>query len=70
MPELKTVAQKKRWTAAELRALPASQRDAILADVAERAVNAYASGSDLTQFEAFGEEDLHGYSSDTKAEPR
>lgn len=54
------------WTAAELRRLPPDQRDAILAAAAERAADDYRYDADLTAFEAFGKEDLHGRSSDTR----
>ncbi len=54
------------WTAAELRRLPAAQRDAILLAAAERAEVDYRRDGDLTAFEAFGPGDVHGYSSDTQ----
>ncbi|HET6572855.1 MAG TPA: hypothetical protein VFG68_04575 [Fimbriiglobus sp.] len=54
------------WTAAELRHLPATQRDAILLAAAERAGVDYHRDGDLTAFEAFGPGDLHGHSSDTQ----
>jgi hypothetical protein len=57
----------KRWTAAELRKLPADQRDAILEAAATLAEFEYRNNVELTQFEAFGKDDLHGDSSDTKA---
>ena len=57
-----------RWTAAELRKLPAAQRDAILAAAAALAEADYRDDPALTAFEAFGEGDLHGDSS--SAEPR
>ena len=57
-----------RWTAAELRRLPAVDRDAILAAAAEVAADEYRDDPALTAFEAFGEKDLHVHSSDT--EPR
>jgi hypothetical protein len=56
------------WTAAELLRLPADQRDAILAEAAALAESDYLHDRELTAFEAFGEEDLYGNSSD--AEPR
>jgi hypothetical protein len=55
------------WSAAELRRLPADQRDAILAAAAARAEVDYRNDPELTAFEAFSEEDLHGHSSDTKS---
>jgi hypothetical protein len=60
-PKLRTTVQKK-WTAAELRKLPAEQRDAILQAAAVRAEKIYCNNSDLTDFEAFGEADLYGES--------
>lgn len=56
------------WSAAELRRLPAEQRDAILAEAAAVAEHYYLHDPELTAFEAFGKEDLYGESSD--AEPR
>jgi hypothetical protein len=55
-------------TAADLRRLPADQRDAILAAAADLAEADYRGDAALTAFEAFGPEDLYGDSSD--AEPR
>lgn len=48
-----------RWTARELRQLPADQCDAILRAAAADAEDAYRSNAELTSFEAFGREDLH-----------
>ena len=56
----------KRWTAAELRKLPAIERDAILEAAATQAETEYRTNSELTAFEAFGKDDLHGDSSDTE----
>jgi hypothetical protein len=53
---------KKNWTAAELRKLPAQQRDAILEAGAALAEEIYRHDPSLTDFEAFGEEDLYGES--------
>lgn len=50
----------KNWTAAELRAMPAEQRDAILEAAAALAEGIYHNDPGLTDFEAFGEDDLHG----------
>ena len=52
----------KTWTAAELRKLPAPQRDAILQAAAAFAEDIYRNDPQLTDFEAFGEEDLYGES--------
>jgi hypothetical protein len=48
------------WTASELRRLPPSERDDILARAAALAECEYRSKPRLTDFEAFGEDDLHG----------
>jgi hypothetical protein len=48
------------WKASELRQLPAAERDDILAKAAELAEADYRSKPHLTDFEAFGEDDLHG----------
>jgi len=52
----------KNWTAAQLRKLPAEQRDAILEAAAVLAEGIYRNDPQLTDFEAFGEEDLYGES--------
>ena len=52
----------KRWTAAELRKLPAEKRDAILEAAAALAEEIYRNNPELTDFEAFGEDDLYGES--------
>ena len=52
----------KTWTAAELRKLPAKQRDAILEAAAALAEEMYRNDPQLTDFEAFGEDDLYGES--------
>lgn len=50
------------WTAAELRKLARDQRDAILEAAAALAENQYQSGGELTDFDAFGLDDLVGES--------
>ena len=55
-----------RWTAHELRKLPAHERDRILEAAASQAEVEYRSNRDLTSFEAFGKDDLHGVSSDSE----
>ena len=50
------------WKASELRRLPAAERDDILARAAAVAESEYRSKPHLTDFEAFGEDDLHGAS--------
>ena len=62
----KSTTTERRWTAAELRLLPAEERDVILAEAADRAAVEYRNDPDLTAFEAFGEGDLHVHSSDTQ----
>lgn len=57
---------KKRWTAAELRKLPADERDAILEAAAAQAEAEYRNNPELTAFEAFGKDDLHGDSTDSE----
>jgi hypothetical protein len=55
----------RRWTAAELRKLLPAQRDAILEAAAAQAEEDYRRDPQLTAFEAFGQDDLHGDSSST-----
>ena len=55
-----------RWTAHELRKLPAHERDRILEAAATAAEGEYRTNRDLTSFEAFGKDDLHGDSSDSE----
>lgn len=57
-----------RPSAAELRRMPIHERDAILASQAALAESVYREDRQLTDFDAFGAEDLHGGSS--SAEPR
>jgi hypothetical protein len=56
----------KKWTAAELRKLPPSERDAIMEAAAALAEAEYRSNPELTAFEAFGKDDLYGDSSSTQ----
>jgi hypothetical protein len=56
----------RRWTARELRALPAAERDALLEAAAERAERDYREDPSLTDFKAFGKDDLHVDSSNTE----
>ena len=51
----------------ELRRLPPAERDAILADAATKAEAEYRTNRDLTAFEAFGTDDLHGESANTQS---
>lgn len=53
------VESQRRWTASELRRLPAKERDAILEAAAELAAEDYNNDAALTAFEAFGPGDLH-----------
>ncbi|MEX0612552.1 MAG: hypothetical protein WD738_15325 [Pirellulales bacterium] len=50
------------WKASELRRLPPDKRDNILAKAAALAENEYRTKPHLTDFEAFGEDDLYGES--------
>jgi hypothetical protein len=60
------VSPQHHWTAAELRRMPAAERDAILEAAAALAAEEYRNDAALTAFEAFGEGDLHVHSSDTQ----
>jgi hypothetical protein len=53
-------------TAAELRRLPPNERDKILATASAAAEADYRDDPSLTAFEAFGENDLYGHSSDSR----
>jgi hypothetical protein len=55
-----TLAEAKKWTAAELRKLPPKERDAILEAAAGSAEQEYRTNRELTAFDAFGKDDLHG----------
>jgi hypothetical protein len=55
-------------TAAELRRLPLEERNAILQAQAAAAEPIYRGDPDLTDFETFGEDDLHGDSSSAEEE--
>jgi hypothetical protein len=50
------------WCAKELRRLPVDERNAVLAAAAQVAEPEYRTNPSLTNFDAFGEEDLHGQS--------
>ena len=58
----KVVLPETRWTAAELRKLPRDRRDALLEEAAAVAEGLYRHDRSLTDFEAYGPEDLHGES--------
>ena len=57
----------KQWSPTELRKLPAIEREAILSAQAAHAEALYRNDAELTDFEAFGEEDLHVDSSNTES---
>ncbi len=63
MSEEKKSISGKTWTAAELRKLPAAERDAIMQAAAALAEGEYRNNPDLTAFDAFGKDDLYGDSS-------
>jgi len=65
MPTSKLQSPKRPWTPAELRRLPANERDAILSAAAASAQQDYQTDPQLTAFNAFGQEDIHGHSSGT-----
>jgi hypothetical protein len=50
--------ERRRYAASELRALPPTERDAILEAQAAEAEHQYRNDPLLTDFEAFGEDDL------------
>jgi hypothetical protein len=52
------IGRTKPWTAAELRALPQSQRDAILAAAAAAADDDYRNDLALAAFDAFGDDEV------------
>lgn len=56
----------KRWTAAELRRLPAHEREAVLQAAAQQAEDEYRTNRELTAFEALGKDDLHVDSASTE----
>jgi hypothetical protein len=56
----------KKWTAAELRKLPPAERGAIMEAAAALAENEYRNNPELTAFEAFGKDDLHGDSANAQ----
>ena len=56
----------REWTAAELRLLLPAERDDVLSTAADLAVDDYVHDYNLTSFEAFGTEDLHGRSSNSQ----
>ena len=57
----------RKWTATELRKLPPSEQQAILETAAAIAEREYHDDLQLTAFEAFGKEDLHGDSSSAES---
>lgn len=59
--------EKKSLSASELRKKTHSERDALLKEQATLAEHTYRTDRALTDFEAFGEEDLHGNSSSANA---
>jgi hypothetical protein len=61
------IAPARPLTARELRRLPPADRDAVLSAAAKQAEIEYRTNIDLTAFEAFGAEDLHGESANSQA---
>jgi hypothetical protein len=64
----KTPTTTKRWTAAELRKLPAAERDAIMEAAAFIAEKDYRNNPELTAFEAYGKDDLYGESASAETQ--
>lgn len=63
----KTIPQTdRRWKASELRKLPPEERDVILERAAIQAEEDYRDNPELTAFEAFGKDDLHGESASSQ----
>jgi hypothetical protein len=58
---------RRRLSVSELRKLPIKERNAILDVEAALAEPIYRQDRGLTEFEAFGEDDLHGESSSAEA---
>jgi hypothetical protein len=56
----KPLPDEKHLSAVDLRKLPADERSAILGALAALAEDLYRGDRQLTDFEAFGEENLHG----------
>jgi hypothetical protein len=56
----KLLPAEKHLSAVDLRKLPADERSAILGALAALAADLYRGDRQLTDFEAFGEEDPHG----------
>lgn len=57
------------WTPSEIGRLPIDQRDILLEASAMVAAEEYRTNPDLTAFEAFGEDDLHGDSASSEPFP-
>jgi hypothetical protein len=70
MPTTRTKSMPKHYSATELRRMPVVERDAILRAAAAHAAKEYTSNKNLIDFEAFGEEDLYGSSSDSETSSR
>jgi hypothetical protein len=62
----KTPTTTKKWTATELRKLPAAERDAIMEAAAAVAEKDYRNNPELIAFEAFGKDDLYGESANSE----
>jgi hypothetical protein len=56
----------KRWTATELRRLPAHEREVVLQAAAKQAKAKYRTDPELTAFEALGKDDVHVDSASTQ----
>lgn len=67
MSTISVASPPRRWTASQLRQLPAEQRNEILESAAELAEDDYRHDAELTAFEAFGQDDLYGDSSNTES---
>ena len=56
-----------KFSPSDLRKMPKAQRAAILSAASAQAAGVYTTEKDLTDFEAFGEDDLYGDSTSTEA---
>ena len=66
MSDQTVVTMRHRWRASELRKLPEHERHAILEAAAAAVESEYRNNPELTDFEAFGKEDLHGDSANAE----
>jgi hypothetical protein len=66
MSQSTTDTAKRHWRPSEIRKLPPDERDALMRAAAAQAEQDYRDDRELTSFEAFGKDDLHGDSANTQ----